>query len=298
MENVQTCDYCGSTLTGERVPGMAEVSLLQCACGLVTTSPRPSVAEIGKYYPPTYYSYTPRPLTLTRRVANKLREYKGGYPVKERFAARLFWKGATGLLGNVFLSYLPYRGSERRLLEVGCGTGADLLWAKEHGWDVFGLEISESAVGVAKMRGLQNVQCSTFENADLPCDAFDCIVMSQVLEHLYSPSSALKRCHQLLRGGGLLLVGVPKFDSWNRHALGNYWGNLQFPVHLYHFNQPVLERMIRNAGFRVCEVRLSSRLLNLFYALRAMRQFHILSRVFTRPRGTLSDVMLVVAEKV
>ena len=55
--------------------------------------------------------------------------------------------------------------------------------------------------------------------------------------------------------------------------------------------------MIREAGFRVCEVRLSSRLLNLYYALKTMRQFHILGRVFTRPRGTLSDVMLIVAEK-
>jgi len=47
----------------------------------------------------------------------------------------------------------------------------------------------------------------------------------------------------------------------------------------------------------VREVRLSSRFLNLFHALRTMKQFHILRRVFTRPQGTLSDVMLVLAEK-
>lgn len=121
--------------------------------------------------------------------------------------------------------------------------------------------------------------------------------MSQVLKHLYSPRLALQRCHQLLRPGGLLLIAVPKFDSWGRHALGNYWHNLLFPIHLHHFNQPVLERMVRDAGFQVRAVRLSSRLLNLFYALRTMKQFHILRRVFTRPQGTLSDVMLVVAEK-
>jgi predicted SAM-dependent methyltransferase len=121
--------------------------------------------------------------------------------------------------------------------------------------------------------------------------------MSQVLEHLYSPRVALQRCNQLLRPGGLLLVAVPKFDSWNRHALGNYWDNLLFPIHLHHFNQPVLERMVHDAGFQVREVRLSSKLLNLFYALRTMKQFHILRRVFTRPQGTLSDVMLIVAEK-
>jgi SAM-dependent methyltransferase len=271
---------------------------MQCACGLVITSPRPSMAEIGEYYPPTYYSYAPTAPGLPRRIVDKMKEYKCGYPVKDGLAARLFWRAAADLIGNFFLYYMPYRGSGRRLLEVGCGTGADLLWAKKHGWDVCGLEISESAVEVARKRGLENVQRSTFENAELAADSFDCIAMSQVLEHLYSPNSALRRCHQLLRQGGVLLIAVPKFDSWNRHALGNFWGNLQFPVHLYHFTQPVLERMIQDAGFKVREVRLSSRVLNFYYALRTMKRFGIFGRLFTRPQGTMSDVMLVVAEKV
>ena len=296
MEVVQTCDTCGAALDGSRVPGMAEVSLIQCACGLVTTSPRPSREELGDYYPPTYYSYIPRPLTRARRILNKLRAYKGGYPSKDNFVARTTWRTAASLFGGLFLFYLPYRGGGKRLLEVGCGTGADLVWAREQGWEVHGLELSASAVEVAKKHGL-DVQCSTFEGAALEPDSFDCIIMSQVLEHLYSPRLALLRCYQLLRAGGLLLIGVPKFDSWTRHAMGNYWPNLQYPIHLHHFNQPVLETMVRRAGFKLREVRLNSRVLSLIRTLRTMRQFRIFSRVFTRPQGTLSDIMLVVAEK-
>jgi 2-polyprenyl-3-methyl-5-hydroxy-6-metoxy-1,4-benzoquinol methylase len=296
MEVVQTCDACGAALGGQRVPGMAEVSLVQCACGLVITSPRPTPDELGNYYPPTYYSYIPRPLTRTRRILNKLRAYKGGYPAQDGLVGRTLWRTAASLFGNLFLFYLPYRGGGKSLLEVGCGTGADLVWARDNGWDVHGLELSDSAVEIAKKQGL-DAQCSTFENANLTTNSFDCIIMSQVLEHLYSPKLALHRCHELLRPGGLLLIGVPKFDSWTRNAMGNYWNNLQFPVHLHHFNQPVLERMVTEAGFRVIETRLNFKLLSLFYALRTMKQFHIFGRVFTRPRGTLSDVMLVVAEK-
>ena len=95
----------------------------------------------------------------------------------------------------------------------------------------------------------------------------------------------------------MLLVGVPKFDSWTRHAMGNYWPNLLYPIHLHHFNQPVLERMVRQAGFQLREVRLNSRLLSLYGALRTMKQFHCMGRIFTRPRATLSDIMLMVAEK-
>jgi 2-polyprenyl-3-methyl-5-hydroxy-6-metoxy-1,4-benzoquinol methylase len=296
MEIVQTCDACGAVLNGHRVSGMREVSLMQCACGLVTTSPRPTPDELGQYYPPTYYSYLPKAPTRTSQILANLRAYKGGYPAEDGVIGSRLWQIAARLFGNFFLFYLPYRGQGKSLLEVGCGTGADLVWARERGWDVHGLELNEGAVEIAKKRGL-DVQRSTFENAKLQANSFDCIMMLQVLEHLYSPRLALQRCHQLLRSGGLLLVAVPKFDSWTRYALGDFWHNLQFPIHLHHFNQPVLEQMIRDAGFQVREVRLSSKLLNLVYALRTMKQFHILKRIFTRPQGTLSDVMLVVAEK-
>jgi 2-polyprenyl-3-methyl-5-hydroxy-6-metoxy-1,4-benzoquinol methylase len=296
MEVVHTCDACGTALSGNRVEGMGEISLMQCDCGLVITSPRPAPDELDQHYPPTYYSYLPRAPSLKSRISAKLRAYKCGYPAEDGLAGRILWRMAASFVGNFFLFYLPYRGPGKRLLEVGCGTGADLEWARQRGWDVHGLELSESAVEIANKRGL-DVQRLTFEDASLPADSFDCIIMSQVLEHLYSPKLALQRCQQILRRGGLLLVAVPKFDSWTRHALGNYWHNLQFPVHLHHFNQPVLERMVRDAGFQVCEVRLSSRILNLIYALRKMKQFHLLGRVFTKPQGTLSDVMLIVAEK-
>lgn len=296
MELVHSCDACGAALGGHRVEGMAEVNLIQCDCGLVITSPRPAPDELDQYYPPTYYSYVLRSPTRKSQLLAKLRAYKGGYPARDGLVRRVVWRSAARLFGNFFLFYLPYRGEDKSLLEVGCGTGADLNWARDLGWDVHGLELNESAVDLARKQGL-DVSCSSFENANLPATSFDCIIMSQVLEHLYSPRLALQRCHQLLRPGGLLLIAVPKFDSWTRHAMGNFWHNLQFPIHLHHFNQPVLERMIREAGFQVREVRLSSRLLNLSYALTTMKEFHILNRVLTRPRGTLSDVMLVVAER-
>jgi len=275
---------------------MAEVSLIECDCGLVTTSPRPAPDELGQYYPPTYYSYLPKSPTCKSLIFSKLRAYKCGYPAKDGLIGRLFWQTAAGLLGNFFLFYLPYRGLGKSLLEVGCGTGDDLDWARQLGWGVQGLELNESAVEIARKRGL-DVRCSTFENASLSANSFDCIVMTQVLEHLYSPRLALHDCYQLLRPGGLLLVAVPKFDSWPRHALGNYWNGLLFPIHLHHFNQPVLERMVRDAGFQVLQVRLSFKLLNLLNAMKTMKQFHILGRVLTRPQGTLSDGMLIVAEK-
>ena len=120
MEVVQTCDACGAALGGRRVEGMAEVSLVQCDCGLVITSPRPlPMTGIGAYYPPAYYSYAPAPSSITRRVVDKVKEYKGGYPTEDGFFARALWRSGAAILQNLFLFHLPYQGKNQKLLEIG-----------------------------------------------------------------------------------------------------------------------------------------------------------------------------------
>jgi SAM-dependent methyltransferase len=298
MEVVHTCDACGAGLGGRRVEGMEEVSLMECDCGLVITSPRPTVAEIGTYYPQTYYSYTTATPSLTRRLVDKIKAYKGGYPTEDGLPARAFWRASAALLQNLFLFHLPYQGKNRKLLEVGCGAGLNLRWALDHGWDVYGLELSEQAVVEAHRQGLVNVQRANIEDAELPVEFFDTVLVHHTLEHLYSPAAALKRSYEFLRPGGTLLIGVPKFDSWPRRISGGSWANLEIPRHLYHFTQPVLLDMIQGAGFRVREVRLSTRPLSLYYTLCTLKRIGQLKRIFTtRPSGTLSDVMLIVAEK-
>jgi tRNA(Met) C34 N-acetyltransferase TmcA len=121
--------------------------------------------------------------------------------------------------------------------------------------------------------------------------------VNHTLEHLYSPAAAIKRSYEVLRHGGTLLVTVPKFDSWPRYISGKFWAHLDLPRHLHHFTQPVLLKLIQDAGFGVREVRLSSKPITLYFTFRTLKRVGQLKRVFTRPRGTLSDVMLVVAGK-
>jgi 2-polyprenyl-3-methyl-5-hydroxy-6-metoxy-1,4-benzoquinol methylase len=298
MEVVEKCDACGATLTGRRVEGMDDISLLQCDCGLVITSPRPTIAEIGSYYPQTYYSYTATNPSISRRLVDKIKEYKGGYPTEDGFPARMFWRISATLLQSLFLFHLPYIGKNQRLLEIGCGSGLNLKWAKEHGWDVYGLELSQNAVAEANRQGFSNVQCTNIEDSQFPAGFFDAVLVHHTLEHLYSPAAAIKRCQKILRPKGMLLIGVPKFDSWPRHASGKFWAHLDLPRHLHHFTQPVLEKMLQDAGFQVREVRLNSKPIGIFLTLGTLRRAGKLKNIFARPNGTLSDVMLIVAEKI
>ena len=175
MESVLTCDACGAALGGRPVEGMDDVNLAQCQCGLVITSPRPTISEIGAYYPATYYSYTATSPSLTRRIVDKVKEYKGGYPTKDGLPARAFWRFSSALLQNLFLFHLPYLGLNKKLLEIGCGSGLNLRWAREHGWDVYGLELSERAVEEAHRQGFANVRYANIEDAEFSADFFDAV---------------------------------------------------------------------------------------------------------------------------
>ena len=51
--------------------------------------------------------------------------------------------------------------------------------------------------------------CRLEDGADLPSDAFDCVVCTQVLQYVHDLRAAMQTLHRILRPGGTLLLTVP-----------------------------------------------------------------------------------------
>jgi 2-polyprenyl-3-methyl-5-hydroxy-6-metoxy-1,4-benzoquinol methylase len=114
-------------------------------------------------------------------------------------------------------------GRTGRLLEVGCGRGELLRGAANAGWNVGGIEMTETFARVADERFGVPVEVSPAETAATLREGWDVVVLAAVLEHVYDPITLLRRVHDGLRPGGLLFIDVPNECSFYTRV-----GNLYF----------------------------------------------------------------------
>ena len=145
-------------------------------------------------------------------------------------------------------------GAQRRLLDVGCATGAFLTVARDAGWQVSGLEIGRASCEYAcRSLGL-DVQRRSIYEFEPPAGAFDAVAFLEVIEHLERPAEALARIHRMLAPGGLLLVTTPNYDSLYRRLFGARWWVVNCEdEHIVLFNRASLARILRGAGFEVLD---------------------------------------------
>jgi SAM-dependent methyltransferase len=64
-----------------------------------------------------------------------------------------------------------------RVLDVGCGAGRNLLWLQEKGFTVTGVDVSPTAVGVARLRGARDCRVMDAKDLRLPPGSFETVIM-------------------------------------------------------------------------------------------------------------------------
>jgi SAM-dependent methyltransferase len=134
-------------------------------------------------------------------------------------------------------------------LDVGCGRGdlgAALIGA---GWRVTGVEPSATACAVAGARGI-DARRGTLAEVELEPAAYDAASFRHSLEHVTDPVADLRRVHDALRPGGLVLVTVPHFGGWQARRFRSRWYHLDLPRHRIHFTAAGLARALERAGLQ------------------------------------------------
>ncbi len=118
--------------------------------------------------------------------------------------------GRRAILESFMRGIIEKIGAENpRILDVGCGTGANLEMLKQFG-AAEGVDVSDDALQFCQAKGLK-VHKGLAESLPFADESFDVVTALDVVEHLDDDIAGLKEMHRVLKKDGKTLIFVPAF---------------------------------------------------------------------------------------
>jgi SAM-dependent methyltransferase len=191
-----------------------------------------------------------------------------------RAEARHFWFRGFRSFVTPLIARAADGRSDLRLLDAGCGTGANVDLLQRFG-RAFGFDFSETGVRLGREAGRTRLARATVTAAPFPSGVFDVVTSFDVLYSLQDDEerAALREMYRLLRPGGYAVINVAAMEMLrgDHSVLGR---------EVRRYSRGVLRNHVTDAGFTV--VRLTYAFATLFAPL-------AVSRAWQRRRGLVRE---------
>lgn len=181
------------------------------------------------------------------------------------------WDEIYKRYGKFFVN--PQEGMERivgvfkehnvkKVLDLGCGSGRHLIFLAERGFEVYGIDLAETGIKIAKdwldekdLHAELKIG-SVYEELPYEDDFFDAVVSIRVLHHarIGDIRKAIKEIQRVLKSRGLIFITVRKrtpkkrrlkFIALDSRTYIPVEGDEKDLIH-YLFNKRLLRREFRN----------------------------------------------------
>lgn len=153
-------------------------------------------------------------------------------------------------LGSLIRQRFPSGG---RLLDVGCSRGWFLDTMKD--WECHGNEITETYGATAREKHGDRIYIGPFEDYPMRESFFDVITLQDVFDHIREPLDVLKKCHLMLRPGGLIAIKVHNISCLYAKLAGKRFYAVMPPSHLFYYDRSTLAQTLERGGFQVVDSR-------------------------------------------
>lgn len=233
------CPLCRSEQVAPRyqieIPELGTRTVAECtACGFFFISPRPTPAELERFYSMEYFDSAP-----------------GGRGFTDYLPKAFARIGEGRVLGRRLRREKP----NGRVLDVGCGAGDFLRGlAQESGWEAFGTDLSPHAIELARRQPGLTLFCGELAAARFPDAHFDAVFVRNVLEHVVAPAALMQEVRRITRPGGRVWLLVPNGHTelapfLAAHRRGERAVDIQ--AHLNFFTPAFFCRWLVSCGFEV-----------------------------------------------
>lgn len=246
IESTKVCPLCNgeAKLSYKGLKGYVEgtnFDIFVCGiCGVSSVDPLKTDEKVYEYIykqaeiMPGYERYY-RYSQLVKKVRNPLGLLSNSESV--------YWSVAQALKqyfsGNTAVS----------VLEIGSGLGYLTYALNKAGYSAKGIDISEDAVAKANQRYGNYFEYKNLFKIVEEDERYDCVIMTEVIEHVEEPVSFIEAALKLLKPGGKLIVTTP---NKNATQFGTVWHSDFPPVHLWFFTEESIKHIASKFN-RKCE---------------------------------------------
>jgi len=200
-------------------------------------------------------------------------EYEAMYQLENSY----WWHVARRELAVQLLKHEIDGQNSVRILDVGCGTGANVN-AFSHLAPTVGIDASIAALQFCRTRGLKTVSLSAVEELPFDSGTFDIVTALDVLEHTDDDLRSLREIHRVTKHRGLVLITVPAYGFlWSEHD--------EALKHRRRYTAHELRNKLTVSGFDVA--RTSYFISTLFFPILTLRVWQGLRKDATHPKTSI-----------
>ena len=207
--------------------------------------------------------------------------YQEMYEIEEK---HWWFVGRRKILFDITKLEVGKAGKIGKVLDIGCGTGFNAKWLGEMGerGEVYAVEMSDEAIGLAKKR-MPNLKVIKGEFPNFKTnERFDLITLFDVLEHFEGDIEAMGKIKEMLNPGGYVVFSVPAFSFlWSEHD--------ELAHHKRRYTAREIREKLVQAGFSPVRITYFNTFLFLPIIL-----FRFIRRIF-RLRGGKTDFFIAPA---
>lgn len=167
------------------------------------------------------------------------------------------------LLPTISQELRKLRVTPKRVFDLGCGNGAVADWFSRQGFDVRGVDPSDSGIAIAR-ESYPHVdlrQGSAYDDLAATFGNFPLVVSLEVVEHVYAPRKFAACVQSLLVPGGHALISTPYHGYLKNVALAltgkmdSHFTALWDHGHIKFWSPKTIAALLREAGLEVVRIR-------------------------------------------
>ncbi len=207
--------------------------------------------DMSPYYPEGYFSLSRSPENLyLNPVVSWARRQRDSYSILKRglwgWLIGLFYPECLDMASLLRLNLTR----NKRIVDVGCGTGFLLYYLKEAGFEnVSGVE-PHIDKDIEYANGL-TIKKTWLHELD---EQQDIIMFHHSFEHLPNPMETLKAVSRLLSPNGECMLRIPLVSSEAWKKYGVHWVQLDAPRHLFLYSVESLKILAERTNFKIKEI--------------------------------------------